>query len=100
MRGLLLAALIFYAVPAVGDETIKDIPPGEDVIEPLPKGTPAPFDGQLFDINTSLRWANWLTQYEAVLAAEIERSKAACKAELEYQAKVGSIDVERVTQLN
>jgi len=58
---------------------IEAIPPGEDVIVPLPKGTPAPFDGQLYDNSTALRWANWLRQYKLRLRVDVQEQKDICR---------------------
>ncbi len=47
----------------VAPELPPDIPPGEDVIEPLHRGEAAPFEGLLMDLDTSMRWANRLRWY-------------------------------------
>jgi hypothetical protein len=66
-----------------GPKPIQVIPPGEDTITALPKGTPAPYDGQLFDNDTALRWANWLQQYKYRLVADVEEQKAICAVRTE-----------------
>ena len=63
-------------------EDVQDIPPGQDKIVPLKKGDPAPYDGQLFDTPTALRWGNWLLQYKLRL-----------KSDVDYQKKLGEADV-------
>ncbi len=63
---IMLLALLITLVPLSAQATdppIADIPPGEDVIEPVKKGAPSPFSGQVFSPETALRWANWLQQY-------------------------------------
>lgn len=57
---------------------IVDIPPGVDRIVPLKLKMPAPFEGQLFDNNTALRWANWLKQYKLRLQVDVEEQKKLC----------------------
>lgn len=66
---------------------VQDIPPGTDKISPLRKGEPAPYDGQLFDNATSLRWGNWLLQYKLRLTADVE-----------FERKVRAADVQLWTQ--
>lgn len=39
---------------------VPSIPPGEDVIEAVAEGDPAPFDGMLLDTDTAIRWTNAL----------------------------------------
>jgi hypothetical protein len=50
---------------------IRAIPEGADKIVVVRKGSPAPFDGQLFDNPTALRWGNWLLQYKFRLASDV-----------------------------
>lgn len=56
---------VILAIPSVAtaDPAVIDIPPGEDTIITLRKDVPAPWTGQLYSNETSLRWANWLQQY-------------------------------------
>jgi hypothetical protein len=59
----LVLALLLLPATAMADPVVVDIPPGEDTIVVLRKDTPAPWTGQLYSNETSLRWANWLQQY-------------------------------------
>lgn len=79
LRLLALVTLISLAPSAAhADGAVQDIPPGEDVISPLKKGDPAPFDGQLFNNQTALRWANWLKQYQFKLKTDVELEQKKC----------------------
>ena len=83
---MLIAALFLFSSPLKAQELpqVKDIPTGNDVIISLRKGESAPYDGQLFDNPTSMRWANWLRQYKVFLPqqVELERSLGEAKAEV------------------
>lgn len=50
---------------------VQDIPTGADKIYPLRKGDVAPYDGQLFDNATGMRWGNWLMQYKLRLNNDV-----------------------------
>ena len=72
------------ATPTSSSELgVQAIPPGKDRIIPTKKGDPAPFDGQLFDNDTALRWGNWLLQYKLRLQQDVD-----------YQKKVLGADVQ------
>jgi hypothetical protein len=73
--------------------TVTAIPPGDDEIVSLKKGQPAPFDGQLFENNTALRWGNYLEQYKMRLKIDVGLMKRIMEAEITYRDKV--IDYER-----
>ncbi len=66
---------------------VVNIPAGADKIVPMRKGEPSPMEGQLFDNDTALRWANWLVQYKNLL-----------KHNVELQQKLCSIDMNLATQ--
>jgi hypothetical protein len=101
MKLLLILPILFYATPAHADTySPKDIPPGEDVIVAVKKGAPAPFDGQIFDINTSLRWANWLVQYREHQEIEAARTKSLCNTELAYYQELADVEIMRLDGLN
>lgn len=101
MKIAAVAALFLILVPSVAlGEDLKDIPPGEDVIQSLHKGDPAPFTGQLFDTDTSLRWANWLNQYRVILEAGQDKSKASCQSDLTFQNDVHNIEMNNLEALN
>lgn len=50
-------------IPPAPQLELKPIPPGKDIILRVGKGEKVPFDGQLFDNVTALRWGNYLEQY-------------------------------------
>jgi hypothetical protein len=81
---LLLAMLprMAWADPPAAPAPLTPVPPGPDVILTMPKGTPAPVDGHLFDQPTALRWANYLQQCNSRL-----------KLDVVYQYKVDQADV-------
>jgi len=66
---------------------LQDIPPGPDHIVPVRKGDPVPFEGQLYDNATALRWGNWLLQYKFHLAADVQLQKKLGDADTELWRK-------------
>ena len=60
---LLLLIALTPSRTLASESGIVDIPPGDDVIVPITKGSISPITGQVFESATSLRWANWLQQY-------------------------------------
>lgn len=94
MRWIFLAFTLLCCTPAYAQD-VESIPPGDDVIEPVKKGEPAPFSGQLFDTSTALRWGNWLQQYKLRLDVDVKAVEKVCKAELDYNTKLREIDAER-----
>ena len=99
IAAILTLALSLWTSTAHGQD-VMDIPPGEDVIAAVKKGQPAPFDGQIFDINTALRWANWLDQYQAKLKAVQTKERALCQSQLEYQAELDLLEIDELKALN
>lgn len=92
----LIAALVLLPQLAWGQAPpVKEIPPGEDVIVPVKKGTPAPIDGQIFSPETALRWANWLQQYKLRLDWDVKYAESVCKEETSYRDKLLTIEKER-----
>ena len=90
--------LIIFLLPALAlaqSAPIKANPPGEDKIEPIKKGDPAPFSGQLFEPATALRWGNWLQQYQLRLRLDVETEQAICKAQTDYLKDVRAIEKSR-----
>ncbi len=77
---------------------VVDVPPGEDRIEVVKKGDPAPYTGQLFDQATALRWANWLQQYKVRLALDLELQRKTMQADVDYQKKLVAIGEEKYTR--
>lgn len=97
-----LIAVVLLLLPSVclaADEEVPaqvvDIPPGEDVIESVSKGKPAPFDGQLFSPDTALRWSNWLLQYQARLKIDVEYERKVCAAELLFKSEALAIEKDK-----
>lgn len=65
LASLLLSAMLVLATSRVyGQDVPPDIPPGNDVIQPLSRGQAAPFQGMLLDTDTSIRWANRIRWYQ------------------------------------
>lgn len=81
-------------------QDVQDIPTGDDIIQPLRRGEAAPFDGQLFDIDTSLRWANWLNQYKIKLEAQKKLDSALCQSDLSFQRDMDEIEIKGLNELN
>lgn len=100
MRVLVFLLVLLLAPAARGEDIVLEpIPPGDDVIVPLRKGAVAPFEGQLFDTNTAIRWGVWLQQYKARIDLEVGRAKGVCAAEVDYKDAVFDIEVERSAQI-
>jgi len=96
-----LLTSVFFSWSSAGlAQEIQDIPPGDDVIESVSKGQPAPFNGQLFDVDTAIRWANWLRQYEVQIQAVERREKGLCQSELSYERDLNEIEVKELQALN
>lgn len=74
---LVLGALFAPEVARAQEEAVggaveapepPDIPPGDDVITPLSRGTAAPHSGMLLDTDTAIRWTNRLTWFRNELS--------------------------------
>ncbi len=95
----LLAFITFLWVlifaPALSAQELESIPPGDDKIVPLKKGVPAPFDGQLFNPETALRWANWLEQMKTRLTLDVKKAEDVCKVETAHRDRVLKIEKDR-----
>lgn len=74
---------------------IETIPPGEDKITSVKKGQLVPYDGQLFDIDTSIRWAFWLQQYKYRLAADVEKEQKFCETRVGHEKSVLLVEKDR-----
>jgi hypothetical protein len=84
---------------------VQNVPSGNDKVIPIRKGEPAPIDGQLFDNDTALRWANWLVQYKNLVrvnntyyekVCSIDKDLAAKKLEIqEHQYQVVTADLQK-----
>jgi hypothetical protein len=83
---VLLLSLPIWAQDAEYDAPpIVSIPPGPDKITSLKKGDKAPYDGQLFNIDTAIRWGFWLQQYKYRLAADVKEQRHLCEVEKEFK---------------
>lgn len=81
---VLLTALLTPGVArAVDPPALLPIPSGEDVILVVHAGDKAPITGQLFDQPTALRWANYIQQYRARYALDLEYQSKVCAADAE-----------------
>lgn len=89
----LIASLLWPQ--AVLAQDLPPIPPGADKISPLHKGDAAPYDGQLFDQLTALRWANWLQMYKLRLKADLELADKVCTADIELRDKKLAFEQEK-----
>jgi hypothetical protein len=93
-------ALLFYAGSAHAQEVVA-VPAGEDRIVPVRKGEPAPYTGQLFDNDTSLRWANWIVQYKNLVKSDRALQEKLCAADaeaLQTRIKLAEEQYETVTK--
>lgn len=77
---------------------VETIPPGEDKIVPLKQGEKAPYDGQLFSVDTSIRWGNWLQQYRYRLIWDVELEKQVCTEEITYRDNLLTIEKDRASK--
>jgi hypothetical protein len=89
----LIAFVLATSSVAHADDSMPPIPPGEDNIVPIKKGDPAPFDGELFDPPTALRWGNWLLMYKQRLSLDVEYERRLCGADKDLLNK--KLDVEK-----
>lgn len=79
----MIATMLLAVNEARADGTdVVNIPAGADKIIPMRKGEAAPVDGQLFDNDTALRWANWLVQYKTVVKQNAEMQKRLCQIDV------------------
>lgn len=74
---------------------VETIPAGDDRIVPMSKGQAAPFEGQLFEPATALRWANWLQQYKLRLKVDVEREQKMCAVQLDFSGEKLRIEREK-----
>lgn len=100
MRYLVLLVFLLSSSIAYGQSPpIETIPPGEDVITPLHKGDAAPYSGQLFDIDTSIRWGNWLQQYKYRLEWDVTKVEKTCKVQENYYKDLLQIEKDRAKKV-
>lgn len=95
MKTLALSLCLLLPSYALAEQPVSTIPPGDDVITTLTKGQPAPYDGQLFDVDTALRWVNWLQQYQYRLKLDTALEKEQCDLRLNYAKELQVIEKDR-----
>lgn len=95
-RACIFLVCVFWSLPVFG----QDPAPEEDVITAVKKGQPAPYDGQLFDTATAIRWGQWLQNCQERSQLALDREKSLCRIELDYQAEIASIQMNRIEELN
>lgn len=96
----LIASLLTQVTIARADGAdVVNIPAGEDKIVPMRKGEPSPIEGQLFDNDTALRWANWLVQYKNLLKQNTELQRKLCAIDLNLSAAKLEIEQERTKKI-
>lgn len=71
----------------------------DDVIVVVKKGQVAPFDGQLFDNPTALRWGLWIQQAQVRHSIELDAQKQHCTADLSFEREARDIEKERARVL-
>lgn len=98
MRYFILIFVLVFSTFAKAQD-VQTIPPGNDNIVYLAKGLPAPFEGQLFDNSTALRWGFWLQQYKLRLKSDVELEKQSCKINLEFKDKELKIEADKSTAI-
>jgi hypothetical protein len=76
------------------------VPGTNDIIVPLKKGYPAPFDGQLFNNDTAIRWGIWIKETGERTKAEMDKQKALCTAQMDYKSQIAEIEAEKLTTVN
>ena len=74
---------------------VETIPLGKDKITSVRKGALVPYDGQLFDIDTAIRWGFWLQQYKYRLEADTKKYQQLCRVEMNFRDKKLTIERER-----
>jgi hypothetical protein len=70
------------------------VPDGEDRIQHVEKGEPAPYSGQLFDPSTALRWAHYLQQAKLRLREDVLYERRVCNAHLGYMGHRVELEVQ------
>lgn len=92
----LIASMLLAVNEARADETdVVNIPAGDDKIVPMRKNEPAPFEGQLFDNDTALRWANWLVQYKQLVKSNAALQRRLCEIDVNLANRKLEIEQEK-----
>jgi len=97
VAAFLIPALALAEEPLPSPHLVT-LPAGDDNITAVKKGYPAPYDGQLFDENTSLRWAMWLKQYELRYGTDLKAAQDSCKVLVAHEDSYRVIEQERNTK--
>lgn len=92
-----LVTLMLLLCGRVAAQEIETLPPGEDTIVSVTKGQAAPFNGQLFDTNTALRWGFWLQQYKVHLKLDVDTALKTCAVNSAHDAQVFTIQLQTAT---
>ncbi len=98
----LASALWFYPTIARADgpnPPLEAVPAGDDKIVPIARGQAAPFEGQLFEPMTALRWANFLQQYKYRLEWDVKRAEESCAVETHYRDVLLTSEEERAQKV-
>jgi hypothetical protein len=82
-----LALLLLSSTAIAAEPQLQPIPPGSSRITVIYKGEPAPYDGQLFNNDTALRWANWLRQMKMVYRIDMEAKDRECRANSTFETQ-------------
>lgn len=90
--GLLLVCS--SAAAQVTPPRLPVVPPGEDKIEYVPEGEPAPYSGYLYDPSTAVRWGNWLQFWKKTYVIDLTEQKKVCAVRTETQKRIYTIDLE------
>jgi hypothetical protein len=98
MKFLVVLLLVIFPSTVLAQPLVS-LPPGEDNITSLKKGAPAPYDGQLFDTNTSIRWGNWMQQYQLRLKIDVAAQKDIDDAKLTFMEEIRKIEREQYSRV-
>jgi hypothetical protein len=94
-----IACVLLLVIPTevmaqtVTPAPLQAVPPGDDSITAVQKGTPAPVTGQLFDQPTAIRWGNYLQQCKMRLVSDVMLQQKVDEAQIDYLLK--TVDLER-----
>lgn len=94
------AALLLPATVAAQTPPIVTYPTGDDNIVVVRKGEAVPFNGQLYNDDTALRWAFWLRQYKERYTLDMNAAQAGCKVDLTHAAELYKIQADHDAAVN
>ena len=98
-RQIAIALFLLPFVAQAQQAPIATIPPGEDRITAVEKGKLVPYTGQLFDVDTAIRWAFWLQQYKFRLEEDVKTEKKYCAVQIEHREGLLEVEKERNAQV-